>query len=230
MSSIDNMSEIQAKQALQKEEIVCKSVKGKLWATGKELQRTQTTLDLSLNMLFARVTDQDEAMELANQLELYIEADTGNRGWIDTYTNKRGRESYAHYMGIPTEPKYCGPAKLGDAVKIYTDQVQVGRINDYISAWEYDPTPKLWSQKFKPVLTHNARFLTKLTLYVSYKSRGEPSPAYWNGAVEQFNLWKRGEEWGMPDVVEVVPKKKKVLPKKKKQQLAIASDDYEQPC
>ena len=215
MSSIDNMSEIQAKQALQKEEMVCKSVKSKLWSTGKELQRTQTTLDLSLNMLFTRVTDQDEAMELANQLELYIEADTGNRGWIDTYTSKSGRQSYAHYMGIPTEPKYCGKAKLGDAVNIYTDHIRVGTINDYISAWEYDPTPKLWSQKFKPVLTPNARFLTKLTLYISYKSRGEPSPAYWNGAVEQFNQWKRDQS----------KPKKKVLPKKLKKDERLDDTD-----
>ena len=232
MSSIDNMTEHQAKQALQKEEVTSRAVKGKLWATGIQLRKKTTQLNNSLNMLFARITDQDEAMELANQLELEIEIDAGGRGWIDTYTNKRGHVSYAHYMGVPNQPTYCGAAKLGGAVKIYEEDVAIGTINEYISAWEYDPTPMHWEQKFKAVLTPNARFLSKLSRYIHYNSLGrlgEPSPAYWNGEVEKFNQWKRGQS--TPEVVEVVPRKKKVLGKlKKKQQLAIANDDYEQPC
>ena len=223
MSSIDNMSELQAKQALQKEEVVCKSVKGKLWATGIQLKKKTIQLDNSLNFLFARITDQDEAMGLAIQLGLEIEADNGDRGWIDTYTNKRGHVSYAHYQGIPTEPKYCGAAKLGGAVRILTDHIRVGVINDYISAWEYDPTPMHWEQKFKSVLTPNAVFLSKLTRYIHYKSRGEPSPAYWNGELEKFNQWKRDQD--TPSTKKVFPKKKQQLPRH-----AIASDDYEQPC
>ena len=191
--SIDNMTEQQAKLALHKEAITSRAVKGKLWATGQELKRTQTTLDLSLNMLFSKVTDQTEAMDLAGQLELYTDADTGSRGWVDTYTSKTGRVSYAHYMGTPTNGKYCGKAKLGDDPIIYTNSTLIGMINECVVGWEYDSTPTHWSRKFKPVLSPDALYLDKLQTYKMFhcEGSGDPPPAFWNGAVEKFNQWKR---------------------------------------